>query len=148
MSRGQMLRGQMSPWQLESVLNVHRNLPLKFHQNRVSNSWDIADIEFVWWWVGWGGVCTVIILSKPQPNLNTRLGLTIKWLCTTTHHTNSMSAISQLLLTRFWWNFNGRFLGRSRTDSNYQVDICPGNICPDNICPYQEYLSCYWPDFD
>ena len=46
-----MLRGQMSPWQLESVLNVHRNLPLKFHQNRVSNSWDIADIEFLWWWV-------------------------------------------------------------------------------------------------
>ena len=39
----------MSPWQLEFVLNVHRNLPLKFHQNRVSNSWDIADIEFVWW---------------------------------------------------------------------------------------------------
>ena len=24
-----MLRGQMSPWQLEYVLNVHRNLPLK-----------------------------------------------------------------------------------------------------------------------
>ena len=21
-------------------------------------------------------------------------------------------------------------------------------ICPRNICPYQEYLSCYWPDFD
>ena len=28
-----MLRRQMSPWQLESVLNVHRNLPLKFHTN-------------------------------------------------------------------------------------------------------------------
>ena len=48
MSRGQMLCGQMSPWQLESVLNVHRNLPLKFQQNRVSNSLDIANIEFVW----------------------------------------------------------------------------------------------------
>ena len=24
------------------------NLHLKFHQNRVSNSWDIANIEFVW----------------------------------------------------------------------------------------------------
>ena len=31
---------------------------------------------------------------------------------------------------------------------NYQMDICPCNICPENICPYQQYLSCYWPDFD
>ena len=53
MSWRQMLPGQMSSWQLESVLNVHRNLPLKFHQNRVSNSWYIADIEFVWVGVGW-----------------------------------------------------------------------------------------------
>ena len=44
MSRGQMLRGQMSPWQLEYVLNVHRNLSLKFHQNWVSCSWDIPDM--------------------------------------------------------------------------------------------------------
>ena len=36
----------MSLWQLESVLDVPRNLRLKFHQNRVGNSWDIADIEF------------------------------------------------------------------------------------------------------
>ena len=28
------------------------------------------------------------------------------------------------------------------------MDICPCNICPDDICPYQQYLSCYWPDFD
>ena len=87
-------------------------------------------------------------LSKPQPNLNTRLGLTIKWLYTTPPHRNSMSAISQLLLTRFWWNFKGRFLWTFRTDSNCQGDICPHNICPCDICPYQEYLSCYWPDFD
>ena len=33
------------------------------------------------------------------------------------HHTNSMLAISQLLLTRFWWNFKCRFMGTSRTDS-------------------------------
>ena len=32
----------------QAVLDVHRNLPLKFHQNRVSNSLDIADIEFLW----------------------------------------------------------------------------------------------------
>ena len=59
-----------------------------------------------------------------------------------------MLAISQLLLTRFWWNFKGRFLWTFRTDSNCQGDICPRNICPRDICPYQEYLSCYWPDFD
>ena len=52
MSPGQMLPLQMSLWQLESVLDVPRNLRLKFHQIRVSNSWDIADFEFVWW-VGW-----------------------------------------------------------------------------------------------
>ena len=28
------------------------------------------------------------------------------------------------------------------------MDICPCNICPGDICPYQQYLSCYWPNFD
>ena len=63
------------------------------------------------------------------------------------HHTNSMSVISQLLLTQFWPNFKDSFLGLSWTDSNCHSDICPGNICQGDICPYQEYLSCYWPDF-
>ena len=45
---GQMLPGQISLWQLESIQYGPGNLPLKFGQNRVSNSWDIADIEFVW----------------------------------------------------------------------------------------------------
>ena len=49
----------------------------------------------------------------------------------------------QLLLTWFWWKFKDRFLETSRTESN-----CHGNICPGGICTYQEYLSCYWPDFD
>ena len=48
MSQGQMLPGQMSLWQLEFVQHAHRNLPLKFGPNQVSNSLDIADIEFVW----------------------------------------------------------------------------------------------------
>ena len=39
-------------------------------------------------------------------------------------------------------------MGTSRTDSNYQVDICSGNICPGDICPNQEYLSCYWLNFN
>ena len=83
-----------------------------------------------------------------NPNLTStqRLGLTWKGLCIP-HHTNSMSAISQLLLTWFWWNFKGRFLWPFRTDSNCQGDICPHNICLGDICPYQ-HLSCYWPNFD
>ena len=65
----------------------------------------------------------------------------------------SISGISQLLLTRFWWNFTGRFLGTSRKASNCHGDICPGNTCPGNICSgdictYQEYLSCYWHNLD
>ena len=39
---------------MESVLDVPRNLSLKFGQNQVSKSWDIADIEF--FVVGGGGV--------------------------------------------------------------------------------------------
>ena len=93
-------------------------------------------------------------LSKPRPNHNSTKH-NLSWVWHENDFTppppttkNSMSAISQQLLTRFWLNFKGSFLGASRTDSNYQVDTCPGNICPGDICPYQEYLSCYWPDFD
>ena len=46
MSTGQMLPGQMSPWQLVCVKDGPRNLRLNFGQNRVSNSWDIAYVEF------------------------------------------------------------------------------------------------------
>ena len=62
--------------------------------------------------------------------------------------TNSISGISQLLLTWFWWNFKDRFLGTPRTDYNCNGDICPGNICPRNICPHQKYLSFNWHNFD
>ena len=54
--------------------------------------------------------------------------------------------ISQLLVTQFWPNFKGRFLGPSSTDSNYNGDICPSNICHGDICPHQKYLS--WSNFD
>ena len=60
----------------------------------------------------------------------------------------SISAISQLLLVRFGLNFKQRVLGTYRTDCNCHHDICPCNICPGDICPYQQYLSCYRPDFD
>ena len=46
MSPGQILPEQMSPEQLKSVQDGPRNLFLMFGQNRVSNSWDIDDIEF------------------------------------------------------------------------------------------------------
>ena len=39
-------------------------------------------------------------------------------------------------------------MGTSTTDSSCHCDICPGNICPGYICPYQQYISCYWLDFD
>ena len=82
------------------------------------------------------------------------MGWTRKWLYTPPYptqpltHRSSISAISQLLLTRFWWNFKGSFLGLFRKDLNYLVNFCPGKICPGDICPYKEYLRCYWPDFD
>ena len=86
-------------------------------------------------------------LSKPQHNLNTRLGLTIKWLCTPTTETQC-----QQYLSCYWPDFDetlkvGRFLWTFRTDSNCQGDICSRNICPHDTCPYQEYLSCYWWNF-
>ena len=66
---GQMLPGQMSLWKLVSVRDGPRNLPLKFGQNRVNSSWDIADIEFAWG--GWV-VFTVVFVSNLQ--LQLRLG--------------------------------------------------------------------------
>ena len=56
--------------------------------------------------------------------------------------------LSQLLLTRFWSKFKVRFLGSYWTNSNCQNDNCPGNVWPGDICSYQEYISCYWPNFD
>ena len=52
------------------------------------------------------------------------------------------------VLTGFWWFFKGSFQEISITDSDSDGDICPSNICSSDIWPYQEYLSCYWPDFD
>ena len=42
---GQMLSGQMSSWRMEFLLDVPKNLPLKFNQNQVSNIWDIPDMD-------------------------------------------------------------------------------------------------------
>ena len=39
-----------------SFIHYPQILHLKFGLNRVSNSWDIADIEFVWWVVSHFGV--------------------------------------------------------------------------------------------
>ena len=49
-------KSRLLPWHLASVKDGPRNLRLKFGQYRLSNSWDIADIEFpveeprlIWW---------------------------------------------------------------------------------------------------
>ena len=103
MSRGQMLRGQMSPWQLDFVLNVHRNLPLKFHQNRVSNSWDIADIGFLWWGL------KSHFLVKPNRCVEVRLGfwqLSKVWLNKTSILNLSFQGgveVAQIYLPRCVW---------------------------------------------
>ena len=39
-------------------------------------------------------------------------------------------------------------MGPCLKDANCYGDICPGNICPGDICPNEQYLSCYWSDFD
>ena len=41
-----MMSGQISPWQLASSKEGPSNLPVKFGQNWVSNSWDIVGVEF------------------------------------------------------------------------------------------------------
>ena len=112
----------------------------------------------------------VVVKTPTQPYLG--LGFTRKWLHTTT--TNSMSAISQLLLARFWPNLKGRFLGPSLTDPNSHGDICPfKEYCQAqpllNSIQFKSieveialistwsshpptrnsrYLSCWWPDLD
>ena len=58
------------------------------------------------------------------------------------------SLVSQLLLTQFRPNFEGRFLGPFSRDSYCNSDICPSKICPGDICSFQKYLSYYWFDFD
>ena len=67
-SPGQMLLGQMSHWLSESVLDVPKKLPLKFHQNQVRNSWDIPDMgECARTNVAWTAVTvTVGILDVPS----------------------------------------------------------------------------------
>ena len=52
----------------------------------------------------------------------------------------SRSGISQLLLTRFWQNFNGSFLGPCLTNAICHKNICLGNICSCDICSDQQYL--------
>ena len=74
---------------------------------------------------------------------------TWSWLCFTpvTITAPPPTKKSQLLLTWFWPKFKRWFLGTSRKDSYCRCDICPGNVCPREICPYQEYFSCYSPEF-
>ena len=74
MLQGQILPVQMSLSQLKSVQDGSRNLPLKFGQNLVSNSWDIADITtFMGGRVaGWVG-CLKMEIGLSQPQLKLKL---------------------------------------------------------------------------
>ena len=60
----------MLPLHLKSVQGGPRNLPLKVGKHCVSNSWDIADIEFV---VG-GGAGGASVQSHFYVKPNVRLG--------------------------------------------------------------------------
>ena len=55
-----------------------------------------------------------------------------------------MSAITQVLLIRFWQNFKRSFLGSSLTINNGQSDNCPGNICLGDICPTLSNTEMIW----
>ena len=48
---------------------------------------------------------------------------------------DSMSALSQLLLIRFWTKLKGSYPGSYLTIDKCKGDICPGEICPGNIYP-------------
>ena len=76
-----MPSGQMSLWQLVSAKDGPRILPLKFGKNRVSNSWDIANIEFLV--VGWWGLVVrrVIFVSNPTFVMLGGLKLWSRWGC-------------------------------------------------------------------
>ena len=76
-----MLPGQMSPWQLESIL-----------------AWLVP----AWLLAAWLLAVSSWHLSRQH----------LSW------QNLSISGISQLLLTQFLPNFNDRYLGTSRTDSN------------------------------
>ena len=69
---------EMSAWQLASVKDGPRNL--KFGKHRVSNSWDIADIEIVvvllrsgGWVGGRMGGCLNLKIRLSQPQLKLKL---------------------------------------------------------------------------
>ena len=59
-----------------------------------------------------------------------------------------ISVKSQLLLAQFGSNSKHRVLETYTPDCNCRHNSFPGNICPGDVCPYQQYLSCYWPNFD
>ena len=97
------------------------------------------------------------ILSQPQLNHNstqpkiTKVGFDTKMTLHHHHHpppppppptANSMSAISQLLLTRFWWNFKGSFLGASRTDFTIKLTFVQATFVLATIS--QLLMTWFW----
>ena len=97
----------LDKWQLESFLDVPRNLPVKFHQNRVSNSWDIADVELwanvTWTNVAWTNVTMESVLDVPM-NLHLKF------------HQNRVSNswdIANIEFLWWWWGVVGGWFAKS-----------------------------------
>ena len=91
MSPRQMLPGQMSLWQLESVLDVPRNLCLEFGQNRVGNSWDI-------WWV----VVVVVVTGVKQSQLQVIRLKTEVW------QKEQINRVFHIDWPKFWALYSGK----------------------------------------
>ena len=69
-----------------------------------------------------GNICLGQIVTTPiQPQLKSKVGCDTKMTLIHHHHTNSMSSISQLLLTRFQPNFRFRFLGWTTTTAKITI---------------------------
>ena len=87
----------------------------------------------------------IIVKTPAQRQLNnnsTKVGFDMKMTLYTTppppHPPQKLNVRNISAVTDLLSNFKPRFLGLSRTDFNRR----------SIICPYQEYLSCYLPNFE
>ena len=90
-----------------------------------------------------------LLLTRFWPNFKSRF---LNWFQLSWQHLSrqhlSISGISQLLLPRFWPNFKSRFLGPSWTVPTVMVTCVQATFVLATFVHNQEYLSCYWPNFD
>ena len=77
-----------------------------------------------------------LFFGTTPTQLNLKLGLTRKWLCTPPTTTTNVSNISAVI-DPIWPNFKGRFLGSTTT-----------TIPSSTTTKKQQYLSYHWPNLD